>query len=361
MEIGLVPPYTGRIALNPWSIFNISGQFVCESFGLMSPAMPQAAATIGTHYTHVSIDGEPSQATQLFTAMIATAFYEKEIPRIIEAALGAIDPASEHVKIVNDVRSWHSIYPDDWRETRQRIKEKYAHYGDRDGRDIRDGNGYGLNSASTVAALLYGGGDLAETLRIAFDFGWDADNNAATAATIVGVTKGWSWIRAQGWQIADVYRNTTRDDMPQDETITGYAHRLCDLAVKVILRYGGERIQTSAGPGFRIKVQPAANVEPLPAPLDRGESLRAELSPMIDGWLAGTPEEKARAAYLAICLGEAKRLAAEHPAAWRSALACLEGHPALLEKMFGAPAYTGSSIAERAAAAGLKKPASGSS
>ncbi|MFH1068821.1 MAG: hypothetical protein V1794_04290, partial [Candidatus Glassbacteria bacterium] len=71
MEIGLVPPYTGRIALNPWSVFNISGQFVCESFGLISPAMPQAAATIGTHYTHVTIDGEPSQATQLFTAMIA--------------------------------------------------------------------------------------------------------------------------------------------------------------------------------------------------------------------------------------------------------------------------------------------------
>ena len=362
LEIGLVPPYTGRIALNPWSVFNISGQFVCESFGLISPAMPQAAGLIGTHYTHVTIDGEPSQATQLFTAMIATAFYERDIGKIIAAGLAAVDPASEHVGIVNDVVAWHKRFPGDWRETRRLVRDKFAHWDDRDGSATRDGNGYELNSASSVAALLYGGGDLAETLRIAFNFGWDADCNAATSATIVGVTKGWNWISRQGWEIADVYRNTTREGMPEDETISGIASKLFELAEKVILRYGGTRIQTSAGPGFRIKVQQPANVEPLPAPLDRGESLRAELLPLVETWLAGTTEEKARAAYVAVCLGEAPRLAKEQPAAWRSAVRALEGYPALLEKIFSAPAYSGSAsnvalITERAGAAGLKKPA----
>src|SRR5215468_5877290 len=35
MDLGLEPPWTGNVALNPWSDFNISGQFICESFGLM--------------------------------------------------------------------------------------------------------------------------------------------------------------------------------------------------------------------------------------------------------------------------------------------------------------------------------------
>ncbi|KPK35027.1 MAG: hypothetical protein AMJ65_17665, partial [Phycisphaerae bacterium SG8_4] len=64
MDIGIDPPLTGSLVLNPWANFNISGQFVCESFGLIAPAMPQTAARIGLNYTHVSIDGEPAQTTQ---------------------------------------------------------------------------------------------------------------------------------------------------------------------------------------------------------------------------------------------------------------------------------------------------------
>ena len=59
MDIGFEPPLTGNIVLNPWADFNISGQFVCESFGLLAPGMPQTAAKIGLNYTRVTIDGEP--------------------------------------------------------------------------------------------------------------------------------------------------------------------------------------------------------------------------------------------------------------------------------------------------------------
>src|SRR6476659_9300423 len=95
MDIVFHPPWTGNVSLNPWSDFNISGQFVCESFGLMSPAMPQTAARIGVHYTHVAIDGEPAQATQLFTTMIATAFIETDIDEILDAGTAAVDPKSQ--------------------------------------------------------------------------------------------------------------------------------------------------------------------------------------------------------------------------------------------------------------------------
>jgi len=175
MDIGLEPPLTGSIVFNPWADFNISGQFVCETFGLLAPAMPETAAKIGLNYTTVTISDEPAQTTQLFTSMIATAFVSDDIDQVIEAGLAALDPECQIRQIVNDVRRWHREHPDDWRAVRRLIKDKYSlHNG-----AMRDRNGHELNTASTIAALLYGNGDFTETLRTAFNFGWDADNNAA--------------------------------------------------------------------------------------------------------------------------------------------------------------------------------------
>ena len=68
MDIEIKPPYTGYVTFNPWAEFNVSGQFLSETFGLVAPAMPQTAAKIGLNYTTVAIDAEPAQTTQFFTA-----------------------------------------------------------------------------------------------------------------------------------------------------------------------------------------------------------------------------------------------------------------------------------------------------
>ncbi len=230
MDIGLGPPLTGSVVLNPWADFNISGQFICESFGLLAPGMPQTAAGIGLNYTRVTIDAEPAQTTQLFTAMIATAFITGDMDKILDAGLDAIDPKCAIRQIAKDARRWYQLYPDNWRATRRLVKQKYSRHGGA----MRDRNGYELNTASTIAALLYGEGYLVKTLITAFNFGWDSDNNAATSGTIIGVIKGYRWMMTQNWNIIDRYRNTTRDDMPMDETITSFADRLIDLAERVI-------------------------------------------------------------------------------------------------------------------------------
>jgi len=352
MELGIDPPLTGRIALNPWSVFNISGQFICESFGLIAPGMPRTAARIGLHYTHVTIDGEPAQTTQLFTSMIATAFIESDLEKILDAGLAAVDPKSEIHSIVTQVRTW-CRENQDWRLTRRLVKEKYSRYG---GDAARDGNAYELNTSSTIAALLYGGGDFAETLRIAFNFGWDADNNAATAATIIGVIKGRRWMDDQGWVVKDIYRNETRDQMPEDETITGFGDRLIEVAKKVILEHGGQEISLNGKKAFRIRIEEPANVEPLPVPLDRLEQLKAQLVGEIEKGLSGSEKDRAGAAYLALCLGEAERLRTERLSEWEQALEALNGYPELLKMIFDAPEFSGEKISARAAAEGLKKP-----
>jgi ADP-ribosylglycohydrolase len=355
MDIGFEPPLTGNIVLNPWADFNISGQFVCESFGLLAPGMPQTAAKIGLNYTRVTIDGEPAQTTQLFTTMIATAFITDDMGHIIDAGLSAIDPNCTVREIVEDVREWHRVYSDDWRATRRRVKEKYSQH---DGA-MRDKNGYELNTASTVAALLYGEGDFVKTMKTAFNFGWDADNNAATTGTIVGVIKGYRWMMKQNWNIVDRYRNTTRDDMPMNETITSFADRLIDLAEQVIIERGGQRQNINGQIIYLILLESPANIVPL-ANFDREvATLRSEMKSKIEKTIIskGDDQELAFAAYSAICLDLAQSLEQNYAERWSKALEKLSSYPKVVQVLFfHSPTPAGEQLRRKAIAAGLGRP-----
>jgi hypothetical protein len=356
MDLGIEPPLTGHIAINPWSNFNISGSFLAETWALISPGMPQTAAKIALNFTHVSIDGEPAQTTQFVTAMISTSFFERDINKIIDNGLGAVDPRSVIHGIAKDVRAWHDAHHEDWRATRLKIRDKYTHYNG----EMADRNGYELNTAATIAALLYGRGDFEETLRMAFNFGWDADNNAATVGSILGVIKGRAWMDTRGWNIKDVYKNTTRDEMPDNETISGFAKRASYTAGLVIVQNGGQGIfiqnrNVRVLDSYRIKLQESRNIEPLPQPLDRMPELATKLKPQIEKDLAGSAIDRTRAAYLAICLDLADEMKQQHPQEWNSALELLQKHP-IVKELFAAPRPMGPVFQKKALNAGLHKP-----
>jgi hypothetical protein len=356
MDLGIEPPLTGTAVFNPWADFNISGQFICETFGLIAPALPQTAARIGLNYTRVTIDGEPAQTTQLFTSMIATAFVEDEIDAILDAGRAAIDPASKIAQIVQDVRNWHGEHPNDWQVTRQLLKQKYSRYNG----EMRDRNGFELNTGSIIAALLYGHGDFVHTLIAAFSFGWDADCNAATAGTILGVMKGYRWMLAQGWQIVDRYKNTTRENMPSDETITSFADRLVDLAERVILEQGGQRLARDARIVYRVNAQKPRCILPLESPDAQTVVLREKLRSEIENGILhpATMEQLARAAYYAICLDSATSIGTEYPQSWSDALAALSSYENVVQALFHhSPTPLGDTLRDRALAAGLEKPA----
>ena len=355
MDLGFVPPLTGKLAFNPWSDFNISGQFVCESFGLAAPGLPQTASKLGLHYTHVTIDGEPAQATQLFTTMISTAFLTNDIDKILDAGMASLDPKSVLHQIIIDIRGWHRQYPSDWRTTRRLIKDKYTHY---DGAE-RDRNGHELNTASVIGALLYGHGDYVSTSINAFNFGWDADNNAATACTILGVLKGYRWMLAQKWDIKDFYRNTSRDNMPASETITGFADRIFTLADRVISGNGGKKGTRSGEVIYRILVQQPKNMEPLTDWNVQFAELKSRLRPEIEAGITGglTLQQRTRAAYMAICLDLASTLKSNYPVQWEQAVAALNGYPKLMQVLFFPRVPSGVSLREKAIAAGLRAPA----
>ena len=357
LDLGIAPTLTGSVHVNPWAEFNLSGQFVSESWGLISPGMPQTAARTGIHYTHVSVDGEPIQSTQLFAAMIATAFLTSDIDKILDAGIASIDPKSQMAQVVRDIRQWHREHPEDWRVTRRLLRDKYAIHG---GQDMRDRNGVLLNGASTVAALLYGHGDFVETLRCAFNFGWDADNNAATSGTILGVIKGERWIRSQGWQLMDFFRNTSRDEMPMDETMTRYGDRLVALARQVIREHGGAKSGSAGQAVYTVRVESPANVEPLPDFARQKAELREEQLPLLELDLThqATAVSRARAVYLALCLDLADELRASSPQAWAEGVRDLGAQAKLLQAIwFESDIPAGRAIRDKLVAAGVQAPA----
>lgn len=352
MDIGFEPPLTGTLAFNPWSDFNISGQFLCESFALIAPGMPETASRLALHYTHVGIEGEPAQTTQLFASMIAAAYLTENIDEVIDAGMRAIDPHSAIYPIVVNVRTWHRENPQDWRATRGLIQQKYSRYNG----EMRDKNGYELNTASTIGALLYGEGDFVKTLQTAFNFGWDADNNAATSAAVVGVMKGRAWMDQQGWTIVDRYANTTRDQMPQDETITRFGDRLVELAQKAILENGGQRVENGNETFFRIRLQIPAIIAQLQNPEEKRAYWKKTLKPRIFQWIADDhPKARAYAAYAAICLDWAPELKESQPEPWKQAIEALQQYPKLVKVLFESPVPAAEVLRGKAEAAGLKR------
>jgi hypothetical protein len=288
--------------------------------------------------------------------MIAATFLEEEMDRIIDVGVACVDPRSEIREIAADVRRWHAEHPDDWRATRRLVKEKYVRYA---AEKKPDANGYALNTASVLAALLYGEGDFQGTMITAYNFGWDADCNAATAGTVVGVIKGYRWMQSQGWEIEDRYRNTTRDGMPDDETITGYADRIAALAERVILEQGGAKHRRDGRSVYTIAVGGLGSVEPLRGEEEGRAALRDAMKRDIEAALGGEPGGAtglARAAYLAICLDLAGPMSKDYPEAWPEALETLDEQKELLKALFNTPGPDGDRLRAKAVAAGLRRP-----
>lgn len=358
MDLGFKPPYTGYTIFNPWAEFNISGQFLAETYGLLAPAMPQTAAKIGLNYTTVAINNEPAQTTQLFTTMVAMAFVENDINKILDAGIATLDPNSIIVDVINDIKKWHTQYPENWKETRRLMNEKYILEG---GRGTRDFNGHELNTGSIIAALLYGKGNFEESVKHAFNFGWDADCNAATVGTIIGVTYGYRKMLHHNdenmpeWLIVDRYRNTTRDNMPMNETITSYADRLIEIFEMINENNGGKKAIENNQVVYQIPAENPAMITKLVSMEDQKSHVKEEFENQIrQGILSTDREARARAAYMAVCLDMAPELAKINPKQWKVACRDLSGYWKIMNNIFFGDFKSLQAFAAKFKEAGLK-------
>jgi len=170
---------------------DIDFQIEADYIGFMCPGMPQTASGIADKIGRIMNYGEGVYGGIFVAALYSEAYFENDIPKIIEKALLSIPSESDYYKIIKDVIKLHQHYPADWRAAWKEMEEKW---GDVD--ICGAGNPFNidakLNGAYIAMGLLYGEGDPMKTLEISTRCGQDSDCNPSNALALLGVINGFS-------------------------------------------------------------------------------------------------------------------------------------------------------------------------
>jgi hypothetical protein len=211
---GIMPPLSGNPKYSMHAD-DIDFQIESDYIGFINPGMPVHSVKVCNKVGHIMNYGDGVYGGMFVSAMHTQAFFENNVEKVVTQALKAIPTGSLYAQCVREIIDGYHRNPSDWRKT---WKEFTAKWGETDicvpnhpfNEDAK------FNGAYVVLALLYGGGDLGKTMEIAVRSGQDTDCNAATAAGVLGVIKGYAAIEEK-WksvihQIADkefIYTNYT--------------------------------------------------------------------------------------------------------------------------------------------------------
>ena len=232
MDEGFLPPETGNAENNPDGAWSIDAQLQTELFGMLTPGMPGLAAAYAERFARVTNSGPAVEASVFFATLYSLAFFEDDVPALIAATRRRTGDETIVASIVDNVLLWHQENPQDWRATRQFIRDEYdtdpMWWASR------------VNFAVTIMALLYGESDILRTIEIAALAGWDADNTMATAAGLLGLIHGYSALPVEITSSTDIYFNEdVTGDLPRYDTVTEFAKRTQNLAEQMISLSGG--------------------------------------------------------------------------------------------------------------------------
>ena len=222
---GVVPPETGSPELNPEGAWAMDAQLETELFGMLSVNDPNEAREQARRFGSVTSSGPALDASAFYAHLYSRALFATDIASLLDEAR-ADEPADSIIaRIYDDVVTWFEQNPDDWRATRALIGEKYD--TDPEWWASR------VNFASTIMALLYGDGDITETVTIAGLAGWDADNNMTTSAGLLGLILGADDLPEPWASASDVYFNEDLvGDLPRFDSVENIARRTVALAIE---------------------------------------------------------------------------------------------------------------------------------
>jgi hypothetical protein len=257
LRSGIAPPWSGHPKYNSHAD-DIDYQIEADYAGLISPGLPQAAVNLGEIFGRLMNYGDGLYGGQFVAGMIAEAFFESDIEKVIQAGLACIPEKSLYAETIRDVIEWVHQYPDDWETVWDKIEHKYN-----DNPEYRRFSCQGsrsdfnidakINGAYIVMGLLYGQGDMDKTITISMRCGQDSDCNPSSAAGVLGTLIGAS-------RLSPEY--TSALDLESKFSFTEYNFSsllaVCEkLARKNVLHYGG-RIEVTAE-GDSVFVVPVRN------------------------------------------------------------------------------------------------------
>jgi len=208
LKDGIKAPQSGSLNLNSKVVAEqIGAQIFIDAWGLVAPADPALATELARRAASVSHDGEAIYAAQVIAAIIAQAFIEPDINKLLDLSISFIPKGSIIQRLITDLRNWHAADPHDWRAARAKLEAQYGYH-------IYGGNCHIVpNHGLVILSLLYSGGDFSRAQTIVNTCGWDTDCNAANVGCILGVRNGLSAFPKTGFRepVADRLYLSTAD------------------------------------------------------------------------------------------------------------------------------------------------------
>ncbi|MFV1964407.1 MAG: ADP-ribosylglycohydrolase family protein, partial [Pirellulaceae bacterium] len=179
-----------------------------------------------------------------------------------------IPAESQYAEMVRDVLAWYEKNPDDWKKTWEWIEAKY-HKDPNYSHRLCSGPGEKgefsidakLNGAYILMGMLYGKGDLDQTIVISTQCGQDSDCNPANSGGILFTTIGFS-------KLPDRFTSALDPEGKFSHTPYDFP-TLVDVSAKIVrqaVKRSGGRVETDAG-GEEVLVIPV--LEPQPSTLER--------------------------------------------------------------------------------------------
>jgi len=191
LQAGITAPRSGSIGQNGRVVAEqIGSQIFIDGWGMISPGDPEQAASLARRAASVSHDGEAIYGAQVVAAMVAMAFVESDLHKLLDVAVKFIPRDSVIFRMISDLRAFREKH-DDWNHAMTDVMEK--HYG----YDKFGGNCHMIpNHGLIILGLLYGEDDFQKSLMIANTCGWDTDCNSGNVGAILGVKNGLAGIDA---------------------------------------------------------------------------------------------------------------------------------------------------------------------
>lgn len=201
MEKGMVPPATGDSLNNPHYEM-IDAQLTTEIFGFLAPTRPDVAlkmANLPIRNVARANAEWISEFNVIMYALAPMADQDKPIQEnlnwMAKEARKRL-PNDSYAAKMYDFVSQEYTSGATWEEARDALHDRYQ---------IRQEDGYlwatkdescngcfaaGINFGASIVSLLYGEGDIKETIKIGALCGWDSDNPTATWGGLLGFMLG---------------------------------------------------------------------------------------------------------------------------------------------------------------------------
>ena len=201
----------------------IGAQIRADVFGWVCPGWPEKAAELAYRDAFLSHRMNGIYGEMMVAAMIAAAFIESDIRKIIEIGLSEIPEncrLSEAVR--NIIKWWDKLL--DWEKVMDNIDKEYGNL---------QGCHTITNAAIVILGLLAGEDDFSRSISISVMAGYDTDCNGATAGSIMGIKLGKKgiddhWIEPLNDKVSTIIVSV------QQSSLTDLANRTLEQADKLL-------------------------------------------------------------------------------------------------------------------------------